>query len=156
MNKPHSIAQKNRRDLELLSRDAQQTDLVSRLITVHDHKLSYQLVNAAEQAKIQLSKKIEQTISLADIDQSLAVTVNRNTLKKANSNTLKSIGQLMQSAVTQAQCQPEVIFITGGTAKSPVLNEYLSQQMPNIPLVIGDHFGSVSSGLARWAGKIYR
>jgi hypothetical chaperone protein len=147
---------KNRRDLELLSRDAQQTDLVSRLITVHDHKLSYQLVNAAEQAKIQLSKKIEQTISLADIDQSLAVTVNRNTLKKANSNTLKSIGQLMQSAITQAQCQPEVIFITGGTAKSPVLNEYLSQQMPNIPLVIGDHFGSVSSGLARWAGKIYR
>jgi hypothetical chaperone protein len=62
----------------------------------------------------------------------------------------------MQSAVTQAQCQPEIIFITGGTAKSPVLNEYLSQQMPNIPLVIGDHFGSVSSGLARWADKIYR
>jgi len=147
---------KNRRDLELLSRDAQQTDLVSRLITVHDHKLSYQLVNAAEQAKIQLSKRIEQTICLADIDQSLAVTVNRNTLKKANSNTLKSIGQLMQSAVTQAQCQPEIICITGGTAKSPVLNEYLSQQMPNIPLVIGDHFGSVSSGLARWADKIYR
>jgi hypothetical chaperone protein len=147
---------KNRRDLELLSRDAQQTELVERLVTVHDHKLSYQLVNAAEQAKIKLSKKTEQAICLADIDESLTISVNRSTLKKANHNTLASIGKLMQSAVTQAQCQPEVVFVTGGTAKSPVLNEYLSQQMPNIPLVIGDHFGSVSAGLARWANKIYR
>jgi hypothetical chaperone protein len=146
---------KNRRDLELLSRDAQHSELVNRLITVHDHKLSYQLVNAAEQAKIQLSKKTEQAICLADIDESLTISVNRSTLKIANHNTLASIGQLMQSAVTQAQCQPEVVFVTGGTAKSPVLNEYLSQQMPNIPLVIGDHFGSVSAGLARWANKIY-
>ncbi len=76
-------------------------------------------------------------------------------LKKAN-NTLASIGQLMQSAVTQVKCQPKVIFVTGETAKSPVLYEYLSEQMPNMPLVIGDHFGSVSDGLARWANNIYR
>ena len=147
---------KNRRDLELLSRDAQQTDLVAHLLTIHDHKLSYQLVNAAEQAKIHLSKQPEQTICLADIDDSLSVTVNRNTLKTANHNTLANIAQLMQSAVAQAQCQPEVIFVTGGTAKSPVLSEFLQQQMPTIPVVVGDHFGSVSAGLARWADRIYR
>ena len=42
---------KNRRDLIQLSRDAKETSIVERLVTVHDHKLSYQLVNAAEQAK---------------------------------------------------------------------------------------------------------
>jgi hypothetical chaperone protein len=62
----------------------------------------------------------------------------------------------MQAAVAEAQCQPEVIFVTGGTAKSPVLSEFLQQQMPGIPVVVGDHFGSVTAGLARWAEQIYR
>jgi hypothetical chaperone protein len=147
---------KNRRDLELLSRDAKETELVARLLTVHDQKLSYQLVNGAEQAKIGLSSHDEQTIALNDIHDDLAVIVSRATLKKANMRTLEQIAQLMKTAVIEAQCQPDVIFVTGGTAKSPVLNEFLQQQMPGIPVVVGDHFGSVTAGLARWAEKIYK
>jgi len=147
---------KNRRDLIQLSRDAKETSIVERLVTVHDHKLSYQLVNAAEQAKIALSEQNQQTIDLNDISATLVTEVNRETLRSANKRTLASIADLMQSAVTQAQCKPEVIFVTGGTAKSPVLSEFLQQQMPNIPVVVGDHFGSVTSGLARWAETIYR
>jgi len=147
---------KNRRDLVQLSRDAKETSVVERLITVHDHKLSYQLVNAAEQAKIALSEQNEQLICLNDVSDGLNTMVSRDTLRTANKRTLASIADLMQSAVNQAQCQPEVIFVTGGTAKSPVLSEFLQQQMPNTPIVVGDHFGSVTSGLARWAEKIYR
>jgi hypothetical chaperone protein len=147
---------KNRRDLVQLSRDAKETSIVERLVTVHDHKLSYQLVNAAEQAKIALSEHSQQTIDLNYVSAQLAVEVNRETLRSANKRTLASIGELMQSAVEQALCQPEVIFVTGGTAKSPVLSEFLQQQMPNIPIVVGDHFGSVTAGLARWAQKIYK
>ena len=127
---------KNRRELLQLSRDAQQPELLKRLITVHDHKLSYQLVNAAEQAKIVLSKQAEQSIALDDIDDGLAVTVSRETLKQANKHTLEQIAQLMQSAIAKAQCQPEVIFVTGGSAKSPVLNAFLQQQIPSIPVGI--------------------
>jgi hypothetical chaperone protein len=147
---------KNRRELIQLSRDAQETQLLERLITVHDQKLSYQLVNAAEQAKIALSNQAEQSIPLDDIDDDLAVNVSRETLKQANKRTLEQIAQLMRAAVAEAQCQPEVIFVTGGSAKSPILNEFLQQQMPGIPVVVGDHFGSVTAGLARWAEKIYR
>ncbi len=147
---------KNRRELLQLSRDAKEKPLLERLITVHDHKLSYQLVNAAEQAKIALSCNEEQKIELDDIDDNLAVIVSRETLKQANRRTLEQIAQLMQAAVAEAQCQPEVIFVTGGTAKSPVLSDFLRQQMPGIPVVVGDHFGSVTAGLARWAEKIYR
>jgi len=146
---------KNRRDLIQLSRDAKESAIVERLITVHDHKLSYQLVNAAEQAKISLSEQDTQVISLEYIEEDLAISVAKLTLKRANNRTLASIGELMQSAIKQAQSQPDVIFITGGTAKSPVISEYIQQQMPNTPVVIGDHFGSVTSGLARWAEKIY-
>jgi len=147
---------KNRRELVQLSQDAQEKDLIMRLIKVHDHKLSYQLVNAAEQAKITLSKQNQQTIKLDDITENLSTQVNLETLRLANKRTLNSIGQLIQSAVAQAQCQPEVIFVTGGSAKSPVLHNFIQQQMPNIPVVIGDHFGSVTSGLARWAEKIFQ
>ena len=147
---------KNRRDLVQLSRDAQNTEMVERLLTVHDHKLSYQLVNAAEQAKIALSEHDKHTINLDNISEQLSTDVTKETLRTANARTLSSIGNLMQSAVNQAQCQPNVIFVTGGTAKSPVLSDFLQQQMPNIPIVVGDHFGSVTSGLARWAEKIYQ
>jgi len=146
----------NRRELVQLSRDAKETTVLERLITVHDHKLSYQLVNAAEQAKIALSDQSQQTIDLSDISEQLTAEVDRETLRLANKRTLQSIADLMQSAVEQAQCQPDVIFVTGGTAKSPVLSDFLQQQMPSIPVVVGDHFGSVTSGLARWAEKIYR
>ena len=147
---------KNRRDLIQLSRDAKETAIVERLIAVHDHKLSYQLVNAAEQAKIALSEKDNHTIDLSDIASGLHAEVNKNTLQSANKRTLESIANIMHSAVQQAQCQPDVIFVTGGTAKSPVLSEFIQQQMPNTPIVVGDHFGSVTSGLARWADKIFR
>ena len=147
---------KNRRYLMQLSQDAQETNLVERLVTVHDHKLSYQLVNAAEQAKIALSEHNQQTIDLHDVCKQLSVDVNRETLRSANKRILASIAELMHSAIAQAQCQPEVIFVTGGTAKSPVLNDFLQQQIPNVPVVVGDHFGSVTAGLARWAQRIYR
>ena len=147
---------KNRRELIQLSRDAQETRIVERLVTVHDHKLSYQLVNAAEQAKIVLSEKNEHRIDLGDIDTNLVTTVDTACFQSANKRTLASIGALMQSAVNQAQCQPDVIFVTGGTAKSPIIADYIKQQMPDTEIVIGDHFGSVTSGLARWADKIFR
>lgn len=147
---------KNRRDLLQLSRDAKESAMIERLVTVHDQKLSYQLVNAAEQAKIALSAQDKQTIDLNDISAGLYSDVNKETLRVANKRTLASIAEIMHLAVQQAGCQPEVIFVTGGTAKSPVLSEFLQQQMPNIPIVVGDHFGSVTAGLARWADKIYR
>jgi hypothetical chaperone protein len=62
----------------------------------------------------------------------------------------------MKECVVQANCQPDVIFVTGGTAKSPVLNQFLSEQMPNVPVIAGDHFGSVTVGLARWGEKIFQ
>ena len=147
---------RNRRDLIQLSRDAKETAIIERLVAVHDHKLSYQLVNAAEQAKILLSGNNNQVIDLNDISDGLSAEVTKETLRSANKRTLESIANIMHAAVEEAQCQPEVIFVTGGTAKSPVLSEFIQAQMPNIPIVVGDHFGSVTSGLARWAEKIYR
>lgn len=148
-------SQKNRRDLLLLQRDAVEADVFARLIKVHDHKLSYRLVNGAEQAKIGLTDHDKQTIKLNDLADNLTVDVSRQLMLEASTNQLTQIGQMMHEAVQQANCQPDVIFVTGGTAKSPVLSQFLRQQMPNTPIIIGDHFGSVTVGLARWAERVF-
>lgn len=146
----------NARHLAQLMRDAEQPELLSRLLTVQKQKLSYRVVNAAEQTKIALTDQAEQLIDLSDIDEGLSVPLNRDDFAIACKRELTSIATLMKDAITQANCQPDVVFVTGGTAKSPILNQFLKQQFSNTEIVIGDHFGSVTAGLTRWANTIYR
>jgi hypothetical chaperone protein len=145
----------NARFLEQLIRDAEQPELLTRLLTVQQQKLSYRVVNAAEQSKIALTEQTEQQIDLSDIDDDLSVKLDRACFSNACKRELNSIATLMADAISQANCQPDVVFVTGGTAKSPVLQQFLQQQLPNKEIVIGDHFGSVTAGLTRWAKTIF-
>lgn len=145
----------NRRLLEQLIRDAEQPALLNRLLRVQKNKLSYRVVNAAEQSKIALTEHTEQIIDLSDIDSGLKVNLDRAGFAKACQRELNTIATLMDEAIAQAHCQPEVIFVTGGTAQSPILRQFLQQQCQGVPIVIGDHFGSVAAGLTRWANTIY-
>lgn len=145
----------NRRLLNEIKNDTLKPNIFSRLITVHDHKLSYQLVNGAEQAKIGLTDEPNQSIDLSDLDTHLSVNVSSQLMFESSTSLLNQIAQMMNEAVMQANCSPDVIFITGGSAKSPILNKFIKAQMPNIPLVVGDLFGSVTGGLTRWAQRIY-
>jgi len=149
-------SQVNYRYLQQLQRDAEHPDIFGRLLKVHQQKLTHRLVNGAEQAKIALTEQDSQQIRLNDLADDLEVEVNRALMLSANSTQLNHISKLMSECVTLANCQPDVIFVTGGTAKSPVLNQFLRNQMPNTPLIVGDHFGSVTVGLARWADKIFQ
>lgn len=145
----------NTRLLEQLIRDAEQPELVSRLLKVQKNKLSYRVVNAAEQSKIALTDFTEQLVDLSDIDKGLSIALDRADFASACNRELSAITTLMNDAIRQAGCAPEVVFVTGGTAKSPVLNDFLRQQFKDTPIVIGDHFGSVTAGLTRWADKIF-
>lgn len=145
----------NGRFLAQLIRDAEQPELLTRLLTVQQQKLSYRVVNAAEQSKIAITEQTQQQVDLSDIDKGLSVMLDRDGFAKACKRELSSIANLMTDAISQANCQPDVVFVTGGTAKSPVLNQFLQAQFNHVPIVIGDHFGSVTAGLTRWAKTIY-
>jgi hypothetical chaperone protein len=145
----------NGRYLEQLIRDAEQPELISRLLAVQQQKLSYKVVNAAEQSKISLTDNENHDVSLNDISADLTITLDRSGFSTACQRELISIANLMRDAINQANTQPEVVFVTGGTAKSPIISQFLQQQFQQTPIVIGDHFGSVTAGLTRWANKIY-
>jgi hypothetical chaperone protein len=145
----------NSRFLQQLIRDAEQPALISRLLMIQQQRLSYRVVNAAEQSKISLSDRDQHQTDLFDIDEALSITLERKDFSSSSHRQLSSIAELMKDAITQANCQPDIVFVTGGTAKSPVINEFLQHQFSQTPIIIGDHFGSVTSGLTRWASRIY-
>jgi len=62
---------------------------------------------------------------------------------------------LMDEALRQAGKAADIIYVTGGTAKSPVVERYIRKRFSGTEIVIGDHFGSVASGLTTWASKIF-
>jgi hypothetical chaperone protein len=145
----------NERVIQQLIRDSEQPALISRLLTIQQQRLSYRMVNAAEQSKIALTDNERHQTDLFDIDTDLSITLERSHFSTACQRELMSVAGLLKDAITQADCLPDVVFVTGGAAKSPVINQFLQQQFKQTPIVVGDHFGSVTSGLARWASRIY-
>ncbi len=151
----HFYSAENARWLAQLKRDSASPDIIQRLIDVQQQKLSHQIVSLAEQAKIHLSDSSSHDINLEFIESELSANVNRDDLLSANLRNLSAIAALIDEAINQAGVQPDVVFVTGGTAKSPIFNEFLKQQCPDTEIVVGDYFGSVTSGLTRWADHIF-
>lgn len=145
----------NERALKELVKQAGAPELVSRLLKVQQEKLSYQLVNSGERAKIALTDNELHSVDLSYLDTNLKADVTRDTLFQANKRHLNSIAKLIDQTISQAGCQPDVIFVTGGSAKSPVLNQFLQQHFNSSELKSGDHFASVTAGLARWSQRIF-
>lgn len=142
--------------LEQLQRDCAEPDVIGRLIKLRKNKQSPQLVRFAEHAKIDLSDNGSAQVDLSFVEKALSTHISRAELTEAIERPLERIIALMQEAVNQAGVNPDLIFVTGGSAKSPVIREAVSQVMGDIPLLDGDHFGSVVSGLTEWAQRIYR
>jgi hypothetical chaperone protein len=61
----------------------------------------------------------------------------------------------MDEAILAAGVQPDRVFVTGGSARSPLIKAFIQQKLPKVPLEGGDDFGSVASGLARYAERLF-
>ncbi|MBN7123112.1 molecular chaperone [Erwinia billingiae] len=139
-----------------LIRDAREPEKVKRLLKVWQQRLGYRLVRAAEESKIALSEQANVTTQLAFIEQSLETAISVQGLEAAIAQPLERIQEQVKMALDASGTRPDVIYLTGGSARSPVLRQALQQQLPDIPLASGDDFGSVTAGLARWAQVMFR
>nr|WP_314427532.1 molecular chaperone [uncultured Erwinia sp.] len=142
--------------LQDLIRDAREPEKVKRLLKVWRQRLSYRLVRAAEESKIALSDRPQTLAGLDFIDEGLATDISAAALQAAISQPLERIQEQVALALETSGTKPDVIYLTGGSAKSPVLRQALQRQLPDIPLTSGDDFGSVTAGLARWAQVMFR
>ena len=139
-----------------LQRDAREPEKVALLRKVWRERLSYRLVRCAEESKIALSGQPEVTAALPFIRDALATTFDQRELETALSQPLTRILEQVRLALKDARETPDVIYLTGGSARSPLIKKALAEQLPGIPIVGGDDFASVTAGLARWAEVVFR
>lgn len=143
--------------LEQLLRDTTEPEKFQRLIAMRETRRNFSLVNRAERAKIILSESASTSVDLTDFSPGLCTLLQQSQLSQASAALLEKIKQLVQLAITQAQTQPDLIYLTGGSAKSRLVKNALTEFFgADMPLVDGDYFGSVVTGLGIWAQKIWR
>ena len=145
----------NGRLLRDLARDARDAEKVSLLYKVWQQRLSYRLVRSAEESKIALSEATQIDTSLPFISDELATAISQDGLEAALNQPLTRILEQVQLALENSSEKPDVIYLTGGSARSPLIKKALAQQLPGIPIAGGDDFGSVTAGLARWAQVVF-
>ncbi|SFU04983.1 hypothetical chaperone protein [Kosakonia arachidis] len=146
----------NGRLLNDLVRDARDAEKVALLLKVWRQRLSYRLVRSAEESKIALSEEAHITAPLPFISDELATAITQDALEAALNQPLQRIIEQVQLALENSNETPEVIYLTGGSARSPIIKKALAETLPGIPIAGGDDFGSVTAGLARWAQVLFR
>ncbi|MEC5319760.1 molecular chaperone [Brenneria populi subsp. brevivirga] len=142
--------------IDEMIRDARQPDAVKRLLTVWRQRLGYRLVQLAETCKITLS---DETLAAADlhfVEPGLTAAVSNSELKAAIAQPVLRIQQQIELALQASETRPDAIYLTGGSARSPLLRQAIAQLLPGIPIAGGNDFGSVTAGLARWAEVLFR
>ena len=127
-----------------------------RLQTLRDEKLGLRVSRSAELAKILLSEKSSIDLSLDYIENDLLIPIHRTDFSDAVADELTKFEHLLQEAIRLAGTTPDVLYVTGGTAMSPVIQDWIKSIFPNLEIVIGDHFGSVTSGLVTQAERLFK
>lgn len=146
----------NVQHLQQMVKDAQHPQLVTRLLTLWKEKQSYQLVRSAEQAKIALSTESQTRVALDYLDDALFHDIQAETLRDTIDSPLQKMLQQVAEVMQQGSTPPDVIYLTGGSARSPLIRQALEQLLPNTQIVQGDDFGSVTLGLTRWANVLFQ
>lgn len=143
---------------ELMSqlRDVSEPALFKRLIDLQQNKQGHQLVQQGEAAKIALSSQAQFNCDLGFLAADLHKNITLSQLAHAVDSSVKQIVELAEQAIKDAGTVPDVIYLTGGSAQSPLIKAALSEQLGNIAMINGDHFGSVTAGLTKWAQMLYR
>ncbi|MFT4799410.1 MAG: putative chaperone protein [Candidatus Azotimanducaceae bacterium] len=130
--------------------------LFERFVQMRKHKQNQHVVASAEQAKIQLSEVNQVDVTLDYIEDALSSTITFETMKEAVRRPLTKMMSVVNETIAQAAVKPDLIYITGGSARSPVIRQVITEKIGDIEVVDGDHFGSVANGLTLWANKIFK
>ena len=144
------------RELSAQLRDVSAPGLYKRLIHLQQNKQGHQLVQQAEAAKIALSSSENFNCDLTFLDSSLDKDISINELALAVDDSISQIVTLAKQAIADANTTPDVIYLTGGSAQSPLIKAALKTHLGDIKMVNGDHFGSVTAGLTKWASMLYK
>ncbi|MDR7090549.1 molecular chaperone [Cellvibrio fibrivorans] len=142
--------------LERLTRETNELELLERFIKMREGRHNFAVVREAELGKIALSSQARHRFPLDFIEPTLAPECSAGDYAEASAQLLQKIAALISEATLQAGIKPHVVYITGGSAKSPLIRNLIRELFGDeIAIVDGDHFGSVAAGLGVWAKRVF-
>jgi hypothetical chaperone protein len=152
----------SKRLIETLINGAEQPELLQRLLTIQKNQMSFQVVRQAEIAKVALTDSPVHKAALSFVEKELTIEVSVEQFEQAIAPSLDKVSQLMRQAMNSLDDQgkalesPDIVYITGGTARSPAIYKQIAKVYPQAQVVVGDHFGSVTAGLTRMAQQYFK
>lgn len=142
-------------EIAQLLQSAKKSDMVARLQMLQTYRMTHQLAQSAEQCKIALSNSASTYVDLDYIEVALGRDLSVEAFEMAIEKPLRQIAELVSETLKQAHARPDIVYLTGGSGKSPSVQNAIAAQLGDIPVASGDYFGSVAVGLAKWAKKIF-
>ncbi len=126
--------------------------LHSRLMTVLTERLGHRNANEVELAKIQSSRTGGRaTLDLDLIERGLQAHISADAMAQYLRDPLSRIVACAQDCVALAGISADkldAVYLTGGSSALTPFQDALRAGFPGVPLVEGDLFGGVASGLA--------
>ncbi len=126
----------------------------ARLLKLNQQHLQYRVVHSVERAKMDLTEAPQGALDLSYVEAGLSAIVERDGLAEATERLVNKVRSLAREAIQASQTRPDVVFLTGGMAQSPLIKEAVAGLIDaTIPLRSGDMLGSVGRGLGLSAGR---
>ncbi|WP_261844834.1 molecular chaperone [Aliamphritea ceti] len=137
--------------LKQLRIEARYPEKIDRLIQVYQKSLGHLVVGEAEKTKIALSDASQHTANLHLLNEVVDISVLVEEMEASINEPMRQIKGLIKDILEQSSEKPDVVYITGGSSRSPIVRNTVKTLLPDTPIVSGNYMGSVTEGLARWA-----
>ena len=144
------------REIRELRQRAQNPDLLDRFLSVLDQRHGHALAMAAEAAKIDLSAHDTTKILIAALTGGRDKPLSRIGFEQTVAPSVLRLTGGLAEVLRRAGVAPRdigTVFMTGGSASLPVLQQAVRLCLPGTPISTGDMFGSVGTGLALDAAR---
>ena len=126
--------------------------LHARLMTVLEERYGHRLASEVEQAKIDSSiRDSSVSIDLSYLDAGLAAPLSPDDMSQQLTPLLSDVVACAHACVKRAGLRSsdlDAIYLTGGSSALRPFQRALRKSFAGVPLVEGDLFGGVASGLA--------
>lgn len=138
--------------------EAQQPELLDRLVRVLDEQRGHSLAMDVEGAKISLSEKPKSSIALDWIEKGLEAGVRRKDLVSHTQRLADRIEARIDICLKQARlagADIDAVFLTGGSVQLTHVRKAITSKLPAARAIDGDTFGAVGKGLTIEAARRY-
>jgi hypothetical chaperone protein len=141
--------------LELVA-SSREPEKVARLLKVIRARLGHRIAFAVEDAKIELTEKVETILPLLFVENELAATVWQRNFNDAIAAKTERLHATAAKCIREAGLKRDAIqtvFFTGGSSRVPAVRNAIARAAPAARIASGSDFLSVALGLTREAQK---